>query len=115
MHSAVTDQVECPRLVDETTAPAIRHSRPCGPDLRTSTLAAGIAAADYALAPGLSLHLFGGRAGLYGTRIESGRGFAEMPAQDLLTLHRFLQGDEGQQLVRALESLNGPALPTPSR
>ena len=65
--------------------------------------------ADYALAPGLSLHLFGGHVGVYGARIESGKGFAEMPAQDLLTLCRFLQGEEGQQLVRVLESLARPA------
>jgi hypothetical protein len=55
---------------------------------RHSTSTEGDRELDIVIAPGISVHIFGGTVGIYCDRMEAGRGFAEMPLSDFQALLR---------------------------
>lgn len=53
---------------------------------------------DVVLCPGLSIHFFGKTVGIYSTRIQAGRGFAELPLSDLQALVDYFKTSPAQDL-----------------
>lgn len=63
--------------------------RPSRPAERTPS------STDVVVAPGLSVHVFGKRVGIYSDRLDPGRGFVEMPLRDFVALVSFFAGRLG--------------------
>lgn len=58
------------------------------------------ASGDVVIAPGLSVHLYGNRVGIFCSRIDSARGFVEMPLRDLLAIvSYFSEGGAGRVVI----------------
>lgn len=55
---------------------------------------------DVVISNGLSVHFFGKTVGIYSTRIQSGRGFAELPVSDLQALVDYFRTPDAQNLLR---------------
>lgn len=55
---------------------------------------------DVVIANGLSVHFFGKTVGIYSTRVQSGRGFAELPVTDLQALIDYFRTPDAQNLLR---------------
>lgn len=62
-----------------------RYSKSSGGDEREAQRST---TGDVVIAPGLSVHIYGKRVGLFCERIEAGKGFAELPLRDFVALIR---------------------------
>lgn len=58
---------------------------------------------DTVIAPGISVHVFGKTVGIYCERIESGRGFAELPLSDFQALIRHFSTTDAMVTLRTPE------------
>ena len=72
--------------------PARQAARPTDPTPNST---------DVVVAPGLSVHVFGKRVGIYSDRLDPGRGFVEMPLRDFVTLVSFFAAKLDGELLLA--------------
>jgi hypothetical protein len=54
---------------------------------------------DMLVRPGLSVHVYPGVVGIYSNRIDSGRGFVELPSADFLALLEFFTRSDRLDMV----------------
>lgn len=58
--------------------------------------------ADVMVRPGLSIHFVGPNAGIYCHRLMPGRGFAELPVEDLAAIVDRFSTPEGRELLQVV-------------
>lgn len=70
------------------------------PDTSISGIGQGsVRGSDVVIASGLSVHFFGKTVGIYSTRLQSGKGFTELPIADLQELIEYFRTPDAQNLL----------------